>query len=142
MFTLSVLAPLVNGLINIGVATAAIIVPPLLGALVFWALKKIGLANAQTQTLLSAEANKGFALSLDFAKGPGEIAVDKYLDGVRVPDGNLARAAAYAIAHWPDTFSKLGVDVTTPQGQQTIVRALTARLGAAAAGTAAAIRKA
>ena len=124
------LAPLANGLINIAVSVAAILLPPLIGAAGAWFYKRIGLTDVQTQAIVSAEANKALMLSLDFAKGEGEIAVDKYLDAVVPPNNTLSRAAAYAIAHWPDTFKKLGVDVTTPEGQKTIVRAITTRIQA------------
>lgn len=123
------LAPLAGAAINIATGVAAILLPPLIGTGIAWGLQKVGLANAQTQALLGAEANKALGIALDFAKGPGAIEVERYLDAVVLPDNKLSRAAAYAIAHWPDTFKKLGVDVNTPAGQQAIVRALTARMG-------------
>lgn len=118
--------PVLNGLITTaaGIATAAM--PVIAFYFVAW-IRAHGIAvSQQAQTAMTAQAEKVLQMGIQYADST--VANSVHLDKVSVASPTVAKAASYAIAQAPALLKNLGYDVTTEEGQKSIVRMVTARL--------------
>jgi hypothetical protein len=125
MIDFSPLIPVINGLIVAIASVLTAATPVLVWYLVVW-LRNHGIAVSQkAQGLLVERANVVIANGQKYATTAADDGVSKLK--VQAPNAEIAKAANYAIVQAPDLLKKLGYDVTTEEGQQAIVRMVTAR---------------
>lgn len=118
------LIPVINGFIEVigGILTAA--TPIFAGYIVLW-LRNHGIAaGQQAQQAISARIAATIQNGLKHATSGADLGISK-LDVV-VDNPMVARAANYVILQAPDLLKQAGVDVTTQEGQQSLVRRITA----------------
>lgn len=121
---LSPLIPVINGLI---VAVAGVIsaaTPVITYYVVVWLRNHGIVANQAAQQIISDRISATIQNGLKYATTAADDGV-KGLN-IRVDDPAVAKAANYAIAQSTDLLKKAGIDVTTVEGQQTLVRRITA----------------
>lgn len=120
----SPLIPVINGLIQAIAGVLALATPVLVAYLGIW-LRNHGIAAGQAaQKALSDRINTTIQNGLKYATTQADDGV-KGLN-VQVDNPVVAAAANYAILQSPDLLKKAGIDVTTTQGQQALVRRVTA----------------
>lgn len=130
------LIPVINGLIVTVAGVLAASTPVLVGYAVIW-LRNHGIAiKAQDQQAAISRINATIANGLNFATTQADVGVQKL--NVEVADPVVAKAANYVIAQSPDLLKKVGLDPSTTEGQQALVRLVTAKSAAPAIPTVAA----
>jgi hypothetical protein len=119
------LIPAINGMI---VAVAGIITastPVIAYYVVVW-LRNHGIAASQAaMSVIVDRVNATIVNGQKYATTAADDGINKLT--INVSDPTVAKAANYAIMQSPDLFKKLGFDVTTEEGQQAVVRMVTAR---------------
>lgn len=119
------LIPVINGLIVTvaGILTAS--TPVLVAYAVIW-LRNHGIAlKAADQQNAISRLNATIANGLNFATTEADVGVEKL--NVQVTNPLVAKATNYVIAQSPDLLKKVGMDPATAEGQQTLVRLVTAK---------------
>lgn len=122
------LIPVINGLIVAvaGILTAA--TPVIVAYGVIW-LRNHGIAvKAADQQNAISRINATIQNGLNFATTEADVGVQKL--NVEVKDPVVAKAANYVIAQSPDLLKKVGLDPSTTEGQQALVRLVTAKSAA------------
>jgi hypothetical protein len=123
---LSPLIPVINGLITAVAGVAAIATPMLAYYAVMW-LRNHGIkVSNEAQGELIKQADNLIQKGLSFSTATADGALNNIK--VASPNETVTKAASYAIAQAPALLKKLGFDPTTEEGQQAIVRMVTARL--------------
>lgn len=118
------LIPVINGLIVAVAGVIAASTPVIATYLVIW-LRNHGIAASQAaQQAISARTTTLIQNGLRYATTAADDGVRKL--NVTVSDPTIAAAANYAILQSPDLLKKAGMDVTTTEGQQALVRRVTA----------------
>lgn len=118
------LIPVINGMIQAVAGVLALATPVLVTYLGIW-LRNHGIAAGQAaQKAISDRINATIQNGLKYAT----TAADDGVKGLSVQVDNkvVAAAANYAILQSPDLLKKAGIDVTTTEGQQALVRRVTA----------------
>ena len=124
----SPLIPVINGLITAIAGMLAAATPIVVGYGVVW-LRNHGIAlKAQDQKLAVDRINATIANGLNFATTAADVGVAKL--NVQVADPTVAKAVNYVIAQSPDLLKKVGLDPETTEGQQALVRLVTAKSAA------------
>lgn len=118
------LIPVINGMIQAIAGVLALATPVLITYLGIW-LRNHGIAAGQSaQKAISDRINATIQNGLKYATTEADDGV-KGLN-VQVDNKVVAAAANYAILQSPDLLKKAGIDVTTTEGQQALVRRVTA----------------
>lgn len=118
--------PVINTLITTAAAVATAAVPVIAYYLIAW-IRAHGIAvSQQAQATMTTQAEKVLQMGIQYADA--SVANAAHLDKTNVANQTVARAASYAIAQAPVLLKNLGYDVTTEEGQKSIVRMITARL--------------
>ena len=100
---------------------------------VIW-LRNHGIAvKASDQQNAVSRINATIANGLNFATTEADVGVQKL--NVEVKDPVVAKAVNYVIAQSPDLLKKVGLDPETTEGQQALVRLVTAKSAAPAVPT-------
>lgn len=118
------LIPVINGLIEMigGILVAA--TPVFAGYIVLW-LRNHGIqAGQRAQQAISERITSTIQNGLKYATSGADIGISQL--NIKVDNPMIAKAANYAILQAPDLLKKAGVDVTTDEGQQTLIRRITA----------------
>lgn len=127
------LIPVINGLIVTVAGLLAASTPVLVGYAVIW-LRNHGIAvKAADQQNAISRINATITNGLNFATTQADVGVQKL--NVQVNDPVVAKAANYVIAQSPDLLKKVGLDPETTEGQQALVRLVTAKSAAPAVPT-------
>jgi hypothetical protein len=122
------LIPVINGLIVTVASVLAASTPVLVGYAVIW-LRNHGIAvKAADQQNAISRINATIANGLNFATTEADVGVAKL--NVDVADPKVAKAVNYVIAQSPDLLKKVGLDPATTEGQQALVRLVTAKSAA------------
>lgn len=127
------LIPVINGMIVTvaGILTAA---SPIMAYYIVTWLRNHGIAVTQAgQKLISDRIGATIQNGLKFAEAGADAGVSKL--SIEVKDPKVATAANYVIAQSPDLLKKAGIDITTDEGQATVVRRITAEMQPALPGT-------
>jgi hypothetical protein len=118
------LIPVVNGFIVALAGLLTAMVPVLVAYLGIW-LRNHGIAAQQAALqIVSDRVTATIQNGLKYATTAADDGITKL--NVRVDDPLVAKAANYAILQSPDLLKKAGIDVTTAEGQQALVRRVTA----------------
>lgn len=120
----SPLVPVLNGFIQAVAGLAALAIPVLVTYLGIWLRNHGIVANQAAQKLISDRINTTIQNGLRYATTAADDGVNKL--NVQVSSPAIAAAANYAIMQSPDLLKKAGIDVTTTEGQQALVRRVTA----------------
>ena len=118
------LIPVINGLIVAiaGVLTAS--TPVMAYYIVMW-LRNHGIAVAQTgQKAIADRISATIQNGLKYATSGADSGISKL--SVSVENETIAKAANYAILQSPKLLKAAGIDVTTEEGQQALIRRVTA----------------
>lgn len=119
------LIPVVNGLIVAIAGMLTLATPVLVAYLGIW-LRNHGIAAGQAaQQIVVDRVNETIKNGLKYATTAADDGITKLK--VSTDNQTIAKAANYAINQSPDLLKKLGYDVTTEEGQQALVRMVTAR---------------
>jgi len=130
---LSPLIPVINGLIVAVAGMLATATPVIIAYGVIW-LRNHGIAvKASDQQNAVSRINATIANGLNFATTEADVGVQKL--NVEVKDPVVAKAVNYVIAQSPDLLKKVGLDPETTEGQQALVRLVTAKSAAPAVPT-------
>lgn len=125
---LSPLIPVINGLIVAVAGMLATATPFIVGYGVIW-LRNHGIAvKAADQQAAVSRINATITNGLNFATTQADVGVKKL--NVQVADPTVAKAVNYVIAQSPDLLKKVGLDPETTEGQQALVRLVTAKSAA------------
>lgn len=118
------LIPVVNGFIVALAGLLTAMVPVLVAYLGIW-LRNHGIAAQQAALqIVSERVTATIQNGLKYATTAADDGITKL--NVQVSDPLVAKAANYAILQSPELLKKAGIDVTTEEGQQALVRRVTA----------------
>lgn len=121
----SPLIPAINGLIVAIAGMLTLATPVLVGYAVIW-LRNHGIATkAADQQNAVNRINATITNGLNFATTQADVGIQKL--NVRVDDPMVAKAANYVIAQSPGLLKKVGLDPETTEGQEALVRLVTAK---------------
>lgn len=121
---LTPLIPVINGLIVAVAGVLSAATPVVAYYLVVW-LRNHGIAASQdAQRIVSDRISTTIQNGLKYATTEADDGVKSL--NIQVDDPAIAKAANYAIVQSPDLLKSAGIDVTTVEGQQTLVRRITA----------------
>lgn len=118
------LIPVVNGFIVALAGLLTAMVPVMIAYLGIW-LRNHGIAAKQAGLqIVSDRISATIQNGLKYATTAADDGINKL--NVTVADPTIAKAANYAILQSPDLLKTAGIDVTTEEGQQALVRRVTA----------------
>lgn len=118
------LIPVINGFIVALAGLLSAMVPVLIAYLGIW-LRNHGIAAKQAALqIVSNRVTATIQNGLQYATTAADDGVRKL--NVQVDNPLVAKAANYAILQSPELLKKAGIDVTTEEGQQALVRRVTA----------------
>lgn len=120
----SPLIPVINGMIVTVAGLLSAAVPVVVGYGVIW-LRQHGIAVSQAaQKTISDRIGATIQNGIKYAQSGADVGLSKLK--VDVKDPAIANAANYAMKQSPDLLKKAGIDITTEEGQQTLIRRIVA----------------
>lgn len=118
------LIPVINGMIVTVAGLLSAAVPVIVGYGVLW-LRQHGIAmSAAAQKTISDRIGATIQNGIKYAQSGADVGISKLK--VEVSDPAIANAANYAMKQSPDLLKKAGIDITTEEGQQTLIRRIVA----------------